>query len=93
VAAWACLKQLDPKGDWEPVAWFSKSFSPTQQRYSAYERELFAVVLATEHFRVYLEGQHLTIRTDNSAVRSLLKRRIGDCPRVDSWIIKLQGLE
>lgn len=38
-------------GKWQPLAFYSKNTSPTEQNYSAYGRELEAVYLAVKHFR------------------------------------------
>lgn len=50
---------------WQPLAFFSKKMSPTQQRYSAYDRELLAVYESVKHFRHMVEGRHFTIFTDH----------------------------
>jgi hypothetical protein len=36
---------------WQPLAFFSQKLNPTQQKYSAYDRELLAVYEAVTHFR------------------------------------------
>lgn len=41
---------------WHPLAFFSKSFSPPQLKYSAFDRKLLAAKLAVKHFRDYLSG-------------------------------------
>lgn len=50
---------------WQPLAFFSKKMNPTQQRYSAYDRELLAVYESVKHFRHMLEARHFTIFTDH----------------------------
>lgn len=37
-----------------PVCYFSKKFSPMQRNYSTIEKEILALVLAIQHFEVYL---------------------------------------
>jgi RNase H-like domain found in reverse transcriptase len=37
--------------NWQPLAFFSKKLTPTQQRYSMFDRELLAAFLALQHFR------------------------------------------
>lgn len=49
---------------WKPLAFFSKSMSETQRRYSVYDRELLAMYTAVQHLRRLIEGNHLTIFTD-----------------------------
>lgn len=48
-----------------PIAFFSRKLSPSEARYSTYDRELLAVYLAIKHFRQQLEGQNFTIFTDH----------------------------
>lgn len=50
---------------WKPIAFFSKSLSETQQKYSTYDRELLAIYMAIRHFQEYCEGQELIIYTDH----------------------------
>ncbi|XP_076299903.1 uncharacterized protein LOC143218556 [Lasioglossum baleicum] len=45
---------------WQPLGFFTKSLSPPQRKYSAYDRELLAVYAAIKHFRHALEGQAFT---------------------------------
>lgn len=49
----------------KPLAFFSRKLSPTEIRYSTYDRELLAIYLAIKHFRHQLEGQNFTIFTDH----------------------------
>ena len=49
----------------EPLGFYSKKFSPTETRYSAFDRELLAIYLAVRHFSHLLEGRRFTIRTDH----------------------------
>ncbi|XP_059085597.1 uncharacterized protein LOC131882467 [Tigriopus californicus] len=43
-------------GDWCPVAFFSKTMTDTERRYSAFDRELLAVKQAVRKFRHILNG-------------------------------------
>ncbi len=40
----------------QPLGFFSKKLEPAQQKYSAFDRELFAVYAGICHFRHMLEG-------------------------------------
>ena len=53
------------------IAYASKTFSKSQQNYSATKRELFAIVYFTQHFRNYLLGQKILIVTDHTALKWL----------------------
>ena len=67
LAAGAILLQADTNQDLHPCAYFSQTFSPAQQNYDIYNRELLAMILALEEWRQYLQGtQHpITIITDH----------------------------
>lgn len=74
VAAGAVLHQIVDNGV-EPLGFFSKKFSDTQQRYSTYDRELTAMYLAVHHFRDLLEGRHFYIETDHKPLTFAYKQR------------------
>ena len=56
-----------------------------QQRYCTAHKELLAVVQALKHFKCYLYGQKITVRTDNSAV-SWLHRSKDPVGQPARWI-------
>ena len=55
-------------GEERVIAYASKSLEGTEQRYCTARKELLAVERAHKHFKCYLYGQKITVRTDNSAV-------------------------
>jgi hypothetical protein len=50
-----------------PVAFESRKLKEAEQRYSAHEREMLAVIHCLLVWRVYLLGTRFTVRTDNAA--------------------------
>ena len=52
----AVLSQVQDDGKARPVAYWSQKLSSAERNYSATERELMAIVKATEQWRVYLHG-------------------------------------
>ena len=58
------------------IAYVSKSLEGSEQRYCTARKELLTVVRALKHFKCYLYGQKITVRTDSSAVRWLHRRWI-----------------
>lgn len=48
---------------WKSLALFSRKLSPAQQNYSAYDRELTAIVEAVKYFRYFLERRDFKIVT------------------------------
>jgi len=64
LAIGATLEQLVNES-WQPLGFFSKKLSATQQRYSTYDRELLAIYKSLKFFRYLIEGQQLLIKTDH----------------------------
>jgi len=60
----AVLTQQQPSGEWRPVAYISRSMTPTEQHYAQIEKEALAVTWACERFRDYLIGLSFHIETD-----------------------------
>ena len=50
---------------WQPHSFFSKKLSPTETRYSAFDRKLLAVYATFRHFRHNLEGRYFFVNTDH----------------------------
>ncbi|GBN10755.1 Transposon Tf2-6 polyprotein [Araneus ventricosus] len=49
----------------KPLAFYSRKLSPSERKYSAYDRELLAIYATVKHFRHLLEGQNFIIFTDH----------------------------
>ena len=60
---------------WKPLAFFSRKFSPTQIKYSAYDPELTAIYEAIKHFRHFLEGRNFKILTDHKPLSYAFTQR------------------
>ncbi|XP_037877338.1 uncharacterized protein K02A2.6-like [Bombyx mori] len=58
------LQQLKG-GDWQPLAFFSRKLSPSQSKYSPYDRELLAIYESIKYFRHMLEATNFTVYTDH----------------------------
>ena len=76
----------------QPVAYESKKLSPTEMRYSAYERELLGIVWAIGKWRHYFEGRKLIIQTDHSSLRHLPNQPSVN-RRIWKWVSILQGYD
>jgi hypothetical protein len=50
------------------IAYASRTLSAAERSYSSVEREALAVVWATKHFRQYLEGGRVIVRSDCKAL-------------------------
>ena len=69
-AAGAVLQQT-VNGITKPLAFFSKNFTSAQQKYSTFDRELLAIVLAIKHFKYFVEGRDFEILTDHKPLTNI----------------------
>ena len=60
------------------LAFMSRTFKPSEQRYSAYERELAAVAYCFIQWRHYLEGcpKGVTVVTDHQPLTTLMTQSV-----------------
>ena len=90
VAVGADLKQrFDDTGLEHPVGFFSRALTGIERNYAAYDVELYAVVRAVEHFRMFLLNREFLLQTDHAALRNLLWRDLPPTTRVKRWIRRL----
>ncbi len=76
----AALQQRpSPSSSWQPLEFFSKKLNPTQQWYSAFDRELLACTAGIRHFRHMLDGHEFSILTDHRPITFALARA------TDAW--------
>ena len=74
IAVGAVLQQfIDNR--WQPLAYFSKSLTPAETRYSAFDRELLAIYLAIKHFQYFVEGRQFYILTDHKPLTFALSNK------------------
>ena len=71
------------------MGFFSRALSGSERNYAAYELEMYAVVRAVEHFRMFLLGREFLLRTDHAALAKLLRRDLPPTTRVERWILRL----
>jgi hypothetical protein len=91
VSVGAILQQNFGEGV-QPVAYASRKFNPTECRYSAYERELLAIVWAIGLWRPYLDSGHFIVQSDHSSLRHL-PNQASTNRRVWKWISVMQSYD
>jgi hypothetical protein len=71
------------------LGYYSQCFSKEEKNYCVTRRELLAVLKALEHFRGYVLGHNVTVRTDHAALSWLMKLH---CPdgQLARWLERLQ---
>ncbi|KAL2088699.1 hypothetical protein ACEWY4_015598 [Coilia grayii] len=88
--AGAVLLQPGVDGINHPVCYFSKKFSHPQRSYSTIEKEALALVLAVQHFEVYLgASQNIIVYTDHDPLKFLWRMRNAN-QRLMRWSLILQ---
>ena len=76
----------------KPIAFASKSLTPTEQRYACIERELLAIVFGVQRFHTYLFGRHFDVITDHRPLVMILNKPITSAPpRLQRMVISLNG--
>ncbi|CAK1578763.1 unnamed protein product [Parnassius mnemosyne] len=64
---------------WQPLGFFSRKLSPTQNKYSPYDRELLAIYEGIRYFRHMLEARHFTVYTDHKPLCFAFNTRKDKC--------------
>ncbi|GBN37235.1 Retrovirus-related Pol polyprotein from transposon 412 [Araneus ventricosus] len=66
----------------KPLAFYSRKLSPSERKYSTYDRELLAIYATVKHFLHLLEGQNFIIFTDHRPLTfSVTKKSDSSSPR------------
>jgi hypothetical protein len=61
---------------WQPLGFFLRKLDMAQQKWSAFDRELFACVEGIRHFCYILEGRSFTILTDHKPLVGALAQTL-----------------
>lgn len=91
IGAGAVLKQEDKRGIDHCVSYFSKKFDEHQMRYSTIEKETLGLMLALNHFDVYLNPtvMPILVYTDHNPVVFINKMKEKN-QRLLRWSLTLQ---
>lgn len=66
-------------GNWQPLAFFTRKLSPSQQKYSPYDRELLAIYESIKYFQHWLAATTFTIYTDHKPLCYAFQQRKSNC--------------
>jgi len=83
VAIGAVLEQVDSFGHAHPIAYFSRSLTSVQRRYSVMEKEGYALVESIRHFNIFVPRSLPGIHRSSSP-SCLTQPKIKDCRRSSS---------
>lgn len=73
------LKNSNGATSIEPLAFFSTKLSSAQQKWSTFDRELYAIYAAIRHFRHMLEGRQFTVFTDHRPLTYAFSQKTDKC--------------
>ncbi|XP_021341363.1 uncharacterized protein K02A2.6-like [Mizuhopecten yessoensis] len=75
----------------KPVAYASKSLTPSEVQYAQIEKEMFAILYGCKRFHQYLYGRLIDVESDHKPLESILKKPIGVAPaRLQRMMLQLQ---
>ena len=92
----AVISHVMPDGSDLPIAFASRTLSPSERNYAQYEKESLSIIFGLKKFHKYLHGHKFSIVTDHKPLVSLF----GDKPaspmasaRVARWHMILSGYD
>ena len=89
-AVGAILHQISNGTD-EPLEFYSRKLSSTESRYSTFDRELLAIVLAVKHFKHLLLSRPFVVQTDHKPLLHIMTQK-NPSPRQERQISFLSTL-
>jgi len=87
----AVLSQQQADGE-KVIAYASRTMMPAERKYETTRKELLAIVTGLKHFRQYLLGRHIIIRTDHAAL-SWLRRTAEPMPQLARWLTYIEQFD
>ena len=90
VGVGAVLFQEDSHGFDHPISYFSKKLNNAQRKYSTIEKETLSLVLAIQHYEIYVTGPFpVTVFTDHNPLTYINKFK-NKSQRLMRWSLFLQ---
>ena len=80
--------------DGYPVAYASRSLTPTEVQYAQIEKELLAIVFGMEKFETYLYGRKVLVGSDHKPLEAIFKKSFLNAPkRLQQMLLRFQRYE
>ena len=90
----AILNQKQRNGDVRPVAYASRTLTPTARRYSQTEREALAVLFGIQRFHAYLYGMsNFTVYSDHKALERIFTSAHQAPTRIQNFVFKITTVQ
>ena len=86
------LSQQKDDGNIHPIAYFSLALSPTEQNWSTYSQEAYALVMATRQWYVFLAGHKFVLKTDHNPLVHLRSKK-DPRGKFARWLSELEEFE
>lgn len=68
----AVLSHVLPDGTERPIAYASRSLSPSEKNYSQLDKEALSIVFGVQRFHQYIYGRKFTLVTDHKPLLAIL---------------------
>ena len=73
----AAISHIFPNGEERPIAFSSRTLSKVERGYAQVEREALGIIYGVKKFHQYLFGKKFKIRTDHTALTTILGPKTG----------------
>lgn len=78
----------------KPIAFASKSLTPSEINYAQIEKEMFAILFGCRRFHQYIYGHEVKVETDQKPLVSIMKKTLlAAPPRLQRIILQLHRYE
>ena len=91
----AVVSHVFPDGSERPIAFASRTLSPSEQNYAQIEKEALSLVFGVKKFHQYVYGRHFNLITDHKPLTAILGPKKGvpslAAARMQRWALLLSA--
>ena len=93
----AVISHIMPDGTERPIAFASRSLSPSERNYAQLEKEALSLIFGVKKFHQYLYGRKFTLVTDHKPLTAILGAKKGipslAAARLQRWAVLLSAYQ
>ena len=93
----AVISHVFPSGDEQPIAYASRTLTPSEKNYAQIEKEALGLVFGVKKFHQFLYGRKFTLVTDHKPLTTVLNPRKGlptlAAARMQRWALLLPAYQ